>query len=444
MLDSRVYMGTEAVLLIGAIVLLLLGNGVFSGSEIALISARRSRLDAMVKKGSKAAARARELQDDLPTFLATVQIGVTLMGTLAGVLGGYLGSQHLEPHLRGLGLPGWVAVPLVAGALVSGGIVYFELVLGELVPKALALRFTETVAVMVALPLRFMAQLSRPIVRLLTASTGAVLYLFGVRATGDRHFVSQEEIKHLVTEGRAQGVLGETEVDLIHGVFELSDTPVKKVMVPRPKVYTLDASTAPSDVGRLIVESGFSRIPVYDNTHDNVIGVVYAKDVLRILERRQPVVLRKILHPVLFVPETKKVGALLKEMQRRHTHMALVIDEHGSATGLVTLEDLIEEIVGEIQDEYDWEERPVERQRDGSLVVEGTLPAATLREEHQIPIPESEEFDTIAGFMLHRLGNVPKGGEVVELPEYRLTVVDVERNRITKVKIEKSTSVSVA
>jgi putative hemolysin len=165
---------------------------------------------------------------------------------------------------------------------------------------------------------------------------------------------------------------------------------------------------------------------------------VYVKDALRLLEKRQPVVLRKILHPVHFVPETKKVGALLKDMQKRRAHMTLVIDEHGSVTGLVTLEDLLEEIVGEIRDEYDWEERPVERMRDGSLVVEGTLSASELRDGYGVPIPASEEFETIAGFMLERLGSVPRGGEVVALDEYRLIVVDVERNRITKVRVEKA------
>jgi putative hemolysin len=174
------------------------------------------------------------------------------------------------------------------------------------------------------------------------------------------------------------------------------------------------------------------------------VGVVYVKDALRLLEKRQPVVLRKIAHPVHFVPETKKVGALLKELQKRRTHMALVIDEHGSVTGLVTMEDLLEEIVGEIQDEYDWEERPVERLRDGSLVVEGTLSATELRDGFQVPIPESTEFETVAGFMLDRLGSVPKGGEVVVVGEYRLTVVDVEKNRISKVKIEKGSAVPAA
>jgi putative hemolysin len=423
---------------------LLLGNGFFSGSEIALISARRSKIDALVAEGSRAAQRVKDLQNDPDTFLATVQIGVTLMGTLAGVLGGFLASRHLEPALASSGLPGWVAPGLAAGAVVGVGIVYVELILGELVPKALALRYTETVALLVSWPLRLLARVSRWLVLLLTASTRAVLALFGIRDFGSRTFVSEEEIKHMVKEGREQGVLDQTEMELIHSVFEFSDTPVKKVMVPRPKIFALDVDTPPGEVERLVVESGFSRIPVFEGSIDNVVGLVFVKDALRLLEKRQPVVLRKILHLVHFVPESKKVGALLKDMQRRRAHMTLVIDEHGSLTGLVTLEDLLEEIVGEIRDEYDWEERPVERLRDGSLVVEGTLAASELRDGYGIPIPASGEFETVAGFMLERLGSVPKGGEAVTVGEYRMLVVDVERNRISKVKVEKAPVVSRA
>jgi magnesium and cobalt exporter, CNNM family len=428
---------TEPVFMMASIVLLLLGNGFFSGSEIAIISARRSRIEALAEEGSRAAKRVRALQDNMDQFLATVQMGVTVMGTLAGVLGGVLASSYVEPYIASLPLARWVPPALVASALVGLAIIYIELTLGELVPKALALRYTEGFALLVSGPFRIMARASRSLVNFLAASTRLVLRLFGIREARSRTFVSEEEIKHLVKQGRKQGVLDQTEVEIIHSVFELTDTPVRKVMVPRPKVFALDADTPPSEVGRLIVESGFSRIPAYEGSVDNIVGLVYVKDALRLLEKRQPVVVRKILHPVHFVPETKKVGKLLKELQKRRTHMAVVIDEHGSVTGIVTLEDIIEEIVGEIHDEYDWEERPVERLRDGSLVVEGTVSATELREGYAIPLPESNEFETVAGFMLDRLGSVPKGGEVVTVGEWRLTVVDVERNRISKVKVER-------
>jgi putative hemolysin len=430
---------TEISLLVAAIFLCLLGNGFFSGSEIAVISARRSRIEAMVAEGSRAAQRVKDLQDNMDHFLATAQIGVTVMGTLAGVIGGYLASKYLQPWFDSPTWLGRIIPPAVEAAFIVGlVIVYVELIIGELVPKALALRFTESAALLVSWPFEVMSHASRWLVRLLTTSTRGVLLLFGIRDFRDRTFVSEEEIKHLVREGQQQGVLDEAKVDLIHGVFAFSETPVKKVMIPRPKIFALDAATSPDDVARLIIESGFSRIPAYDGSVDNIVGLAYVKDVLRLLEKRQPVVLRKILHPALFVPDTKKVGDLLKELQKRRTHMAVVIDEHGSVTGLVTLEDLLEEIVGEIQDEYDWEERPIERLRDGSMVVEGTVSAADLREKYNVPIPESEEFQTVAGFMLERLGSVPKGGEVVIFSDYRLTVVDIEKNRISRVKVEKT------
>jgi putative hemolysin len=334
-----------------------------------------------------------------------------------------------------------VAPAAVAGGVVGACIIYVELILGELVPKAVALRFSERVALIVAWPIALLARFSRGLVRVLTGSTRAVLWTMGMRRPGRLSFVSEDEIRYLIQEGRDQGVLDKTDAELIDSVFELSEIAVKQVMVPRPKITALDVRTPAADVSRLIVESGFSRIPVYDGSIDSILGVIYVKDVLRLLERQQPVNMRKILHPAHFVPETKKVRALLRELQRRRSHMALVVDEHGSVTGLVTLEDLIEEIVGEIRDEYDGEERPVEKQRDGSLIVEGTVSAADLRESFGVPIPESSDFETIAGFVLERLGTLPRGGELVMLGEYRLTVVDVDRNRISKVKIERTTSV---
>jgi len=430
-------------LIVAVIVLLLIGNGFFSGSEIAIISSRRSRIDRLAEQGSSAARRVRELQNNMDRFLATVQIGVTVCGTLAGVLGGVLAERYLEPEVAALGLPRLLPPAVFAGGVVGLFIVYVELVLGELVPKAIALRYTERIALVVSAPFKLMFRWSRWLVGFVAASTHVVLRLLGIREVGERTFVSEEEIKHLVKEGRQQGVLDQTEAELIHSVFEFTDMPVRKVMVPRPKIFALEVDTPPAEVGTLIVESGFSRIPAYEGALDSVLGVVYVKDALRLLEKRQPVVIRKILHPVHLVPETKKVGELLKELQKRRSHMAIVVDEHGSVSGLVTLEDLLEQIVGEIQDEYDWEERSVERLRDGSLVVEGTLAAAELRETHHVPLPEGE-FETVAGFMLEKLGTVPKGGEVVSIPGWRYTVVDVERNRISKVKIERLPELTTA
>jgi putative hemolysin len=358
------------------------------------------------------------------------------MGTLSGVFGGVLAARHLAPDLAALAISRWVPPMLLAVVVVALPILYVQVVIGELVPRALALRYTETLALLVSGPLRMLVRASGWVVRLLAVSSRLALKLLGVGEAGPRTFVSEEEIRHLARKGRQQGMLDQTEIEIIHGVFDLAETAVRSVMVPRPKVSALDVETPSADVGRLIVESGFSRIPIYEGSIDNVIGVVYAKDVLRALQLGEAVVVRHMLHRVPFVPESKKVGALLKELQRRRTHLAIVVDEHGSVSGIVTMEDILEEIVGEIRDEYDWEERPVERLRDGSLVVEGTVSAAELREAYGVPLPESSDFETVAGFMLDRLGSVPGGGEVVTVGEWRLTVVDVERNRVSRVKVE--------
>src|SRR5574340_679627 len=261
---------SEPLLMAVSIVLLLLGNGFFSGSEIAIISARRSRIESLIAEGSRAARRVKALQDNMDQFLATVQIGVTVCGTLAGVLGGILASRFLEPAFAATPFARWAPAAVVASGAVGVAIVYVELVLGELVPKALALRSTEAIALLVSSPFRLLGRGSSWLVGFLAGSTRFVLRLLGIREAGPRTFVSEEEIKHLVKEGRQQGVLDQTEMEIIHSVFEFTDTPVRKLMVPRPKIFALDADTPPDAVGGLIVEGGFSRIPAYEGSVDNV------------------------------------------------------------------------------------------------------------------------------------------------------------------------------
>ncbi len=429
---------SDIALILGAIFLLLLGNGFFSGSEIALISARKAALRKRAEEGSRGARMAEHLRDEPERFMAAVQIGVTVCGTLAGVCGGWLASRYLEPKLDTLGLPAWAPAAITASVLVSAVIVYVEMVIGELVPKALAIRYAVPIASAVAIPVSVIARLSRVPLRVITESTRLVLRLFGLKGPMREGLVSAEEIEHLVAEGRIQGVLSQSDASLLEGVFKFRDTPVRSVMIPRTKAFALDVGTEPRAAVKRIVEAGFSRIPIYDGTFDNPLGVLYVKDVLASLERGELVDLRARLHPVHVVPDSKNVGDLLREVQRLHTHMALVINEHGSVVGIATLEDLVEEIVGEIRDEYDeGEEKSIERLKGGALVVEGTVSNSQLRESQGIPIPEEIDAETVGGFILERLGSVPKGGEAIEIEGHRLTVVDVERNRVSKVKIEK-------
>ena len=430
---------SDLALIVGAIFLLLLGNGFFSGSEIALISARKAALRKRADEGSRGARVAEHLREEPERFMAAVQIGVTVCGTLAGVCGGWLASRYIEPKLDLLGMPYWAPAAITASVVVSVIIVYVEMVIGELVPKAIAIRFAAPIAATVAIPVSVIARLSRVPLRVITESTRLILRLFGLKGPMREGLVSAEEIEHMVAEGRIQGVLSQSDASLLEGVFKFRDMPVRSVMIPRTKAFALEVGTEPKLAVKKIVEGGFSRVPIFEGTFDNPLGILYVKDVLASLERAEPVDLRARLHPVHVVPDSKNVGDLLRELQKKRSHMALVINEHGSVVGIATLEDLVEEIVGEIRDEYDeGEEKAIERLKGGGLVVEGTVSNSQLRESHAIPIPVEIDAETIGGFILEKLGSVPKGGETVEIEGYKLTVVDVERNRVSKVKIEKA------
>jgi putative hemolysin len=424
----------------GLILLLILANGFFAASEIAVIATRKSRIDALLEKGLKSAAVLARLKNDPDRFLATVQIGVTVVGSLASAIGGAAAIGFLEPQLRALPIP-YVAewTEAVAILLVVLPISYLSLVLGELVPKSLAMRFSEQIAFLVARPIDFLSRLSSFLVKVLTASSNAVLRVFGGREAEGASFISVEEVKSLIREGAAKGIFNETEKELIHSVFEFTDTPVKAVMVPRTEIHALEINTSSAEAAKSFVESGFSRIPVYEGELDRVVGFLYNKDVFKALQEKTDFRIQDLLHPAFFVPSTLPISELLKQLQRRRLAMAIVVNEFGEVEGLATLEDLLEEIVGEIRDEYDREERgPVERLPDGSLVIQGSALLKNLKSDYDLPFEESPDYHTLAGFVLAKLRRIPRGGEWVEQDGYRLTIVDMEGRRIVKVKLEET------
>ncbi len=422
-------------LLIG---ILILVNGFFAGAEIALISARKSRIQQLTAAGDPRARRVAFLQEDPDRFLATVQIGVTFVGTLASAVGGAAALRALAPLLRSIPVPllASIAEPL-ALALTVVAIAYTTLILGELFPKSLALRHAVPLALWAAGPIDWLARATAPLVRLLTASNRTILRLLGQKGRPERAFVSEEEVKHMVQEGRAQGVFDQTEQELIHSVFEFTEASVKDVMIPRPRIQAIDVDTPVEQVLAFIIETGKSRYPVYRAALDDVLGILYDKDLFRLLAEKKPIVLTDILRPAFFSPETAQVSHLLKIMQRRRMPMALVVDEYGGVDGLVTIEDLIEEIVGEIQDETDREERPVQRLRDGSYLADASISIHDLADQYQLPFPESAEYETLAGFVLAQLQRMPRGGEIVTFEDWRLTIVDMDGRRIARLKIER-------
>ncbi|HWO43277.1 MAG TPA: hemolysin family protein [Candidatus Eisenbacteria bacterium] len=422
------------------IFLLILANGFFAASEIAVIATRKSRIEALLEKGVRSAAVMARLKDDPDRFLATVQIGVTVVGSLASAIGGAAAVGFLTPYFQALPIP-WIArwANALAIVVVVLPISYLSLVLGELVPKSLALRFSEQIGLLVARPIDFLARAAAPLVRALTASSNAALRVFGGREAEGASFISVEEVKSLIREGAAKGIFNETEKQLIHSVFEFADTPVKAVMVPRTEIHALDINTPFDEAAKSFVESGFSRIPVYDGELDRIVGFLYNKDIFKALQEKKEVRIRDYLHPAFFVPSTLPISELLKQLQRRRLAMAIVVNEFGEVEGLATLEDLLEEIVGEIRDEYDREERgPVERLADGSLVIQGSALLKTLKSDYNLPFDESPDYHTLAGFVLAKLKRIPRGGEFVEENGYRLTIVDMEGRRILKVKLEQT------
>ena len=423
------------------IFVLILANGFFAASEIAMIATRKSRIDALLEKGVKSAAAVARLKNDPDRFLATVQIGITIVGSLASAIGGAAAIGSLKPLIESLPLP-YVArwgEPL-AILLVVMPIAYLSLVLGELVPKSLALRYSERIACLVAPPIDFLSRVSSFLVKTLTASSNAVLWFFGGKEKNEGvSFITVEEVKSLIQEGAAKGIFNETEKELIHSVFEFADTPVKAVMIPRPEIHAIEVHASLAEVAKSFVDSGFSRIPVYEGELDRIIGILYNKDVFKALQEKSDFRIRDHLHPAFFVPSSLPISELLKQLQRRRLAIALVVNEFGEVEGLATLEDLLEEIVGEIRDEYDREERgPVEHLPDGSMVIQGSTLLKDLKSDYGLPFEESPDYLTLAGFVLAQLKRIPRGGERVEYNGYRLTIVDMEGRRIVRVKLEET------
>ncbi len=430
--------GYDLLLPLVAIVLLILANGVFAAAEIAIITVRESRLLQRLKEGHPGAAPLLELKRHPSQFLATVQVGVTIVGSMASVLGGAYAATRVATLLEAVvpaGLAAWA--PTAAVVLMVMVISYLSLVLGELLPKSVALRNPERVAFITVHLIRVLAALSSPLVRILTISTDTFLKVFRVSARSSEVFITEEEVKHIVQEGARHGIFDEAERQLIHSVFEFADTSVREVMIPRSEIHALGDTTPLKEALSKLVETGFSRMPVYQGDLDHIIGVVHLKDILRELEKAAPLSLRELAHTPLFVPDSMQISDLLRELQARRVHMAIVVNEFGTVVGLVTIEDLLEEIVGEIRDEFDTdEEQPIQEMADGSLLVHGSLPLDELTERYDLPFRSTQDYRTVAGLVLARLKRFPKGGEAIVEGPFKMTVVVLDGRRLRKIRIE--------
>lgn len=419
--------------------LLLLANGIFAMAEIAVVSARKARLEVLARDGSSAAKAALALSVDPTRFLSTVQIGITLVGILAGAFGGATLSEKLAVVIAQSPLLAPYSSAL-AILIVVGAITYFSLIIGELVPKRIALGNPERRAMLVAPAMVGLSRLAAPFVWFLTASTNLILKLLGLGQ--DVHTPpSEEEISQLIEQGTTAGVFHRAERAMVEGVLRLDERPVSEIMTRRPHVVWLNVDDSDEINWRRIVASGHSHFPVYENNRDNVIGMVSVKSLWANAAAGVPNHLRNHLTKPLFIPSTVNALQILEAFKKNGRHIALVTDEFGSIQGLVTLIDVMEAIVGDLPEPGDRRNPDATLREDGSWLIDGTMAVAEFRRRFELPpLPgeEDQDFETMGGFMLDRFGHIPVAGEHFTWHGWRFEVVDMDRHRIDKILLAKS------
>jgi putative hemolysin len=416
------------------ILLLVVANGVFSGSEIAIVSARKVRLEQLARQGSKKARVALKLANSPNNFLSAVQIGITLIGILSGAVGGATLASRLQPLLNLVPPLVPYSEPLSIGIVVTF-ITYLSLVIGELVPKRIALNSPEQIACRVARPMNLLTKLTAPIVHLLSVSTDGMLRLLNIRVN-EEQTVTEEEIKVLIEQGARAGLFEVAEQDMVTRVFRLGDRPIRSMMTPRPEMDWLDIEAPVSEMQQEILDSPYSHFPVGRESIDQCLGVVSAKDFLAARLHGKSVDLMSILQPALFVPENMSALNVLERVKQSGQHMALITDEYGGIEGLVTLNDLIEAIVGSLPDQDD--EPQIIRREDGSWLLDGLLSTDELKELLQrdtLPSEASGNYHTLGGLVVTVLGRVPQSGDHFETEGLRFEVVDMDGNRVDKVLV---------
>jgi putative hemolysin len=422
------------ILLLAVLTLL---EGFFVAAEISLVSIRRSRVDQLVDEDRAGSRRVRRLLDDPGRFLAVCQLGLTVIGFLASAFAAVSLSHELATALESAGMGAGTADGLSL-VIVTVILALFTIVFAELVPKTLALAHPERFALALSAPLDVLGRVLAPLVALLTSITRAITKPLGASVNPEAQITAQE-LRLIVERGGEQGILEAEEEQMINAVIELGDRRIHQVMVPRIAIVALPATASFEEAIDLVVEEGHSRVPVYESSVDEVVGILYAKDLLPFLKSDAVVrpALKALLRAPVFVPESLSIDDLLHEFQRRKVHIAIVLDEYGGTAGLVTIEDLLEEIVGEIQDEYDVEEPLVERLDDDRARIDGRAAIEDLLEiwDLKLALGDEEEYDTVGGLVYHRIGGIPQPGDEVRLDGLRLTVETTDGRRVAKVLV---------
>ena len=420
-------------------ILLVVANGFFVAAEFAIVKVRSSQIELRAQTGKKSAQMAQTIISHLDAYLSATQLGITLASLGLGWVGEPIVARLIADVMNLLGFEGGeelahaIALP-VAFVLIT----VLHIVLGELAPKSLAIQRPEQTTLAISYPLRFFYVLFKPFIVTLNGLANFLLRKVGIQPAGAlEHVHSNEELRLLLEQGREGGTIEEAEHELIENVFDFREKVVKEVMIPRTEIVALDAADPADEMARKVIEEGYTRMPVYQNSLDEIIGVVYSKDLITLKEHSDLIILDDLLRPVYFVPETKLIYELLREFQLRKIHLAIVVDEFGGTAGIVTLEDVLEELVGEIQDEYDDEPLELEQVGDGIYMVDASLSVADANDMIEgFVLPEGEDYTSVGGLVTKWFGRIPAENEAFERDNVRMTVLKTSNNRIVQVKIE--------
>jgi putative hemolysin len=412
-----------------AVLLIVAGNAFFVAAEYALVTARRARLSELAESGNRRARIALRIMDSPVRFIGTVQLGITAFSIALGAVGEPIVEHWLDDPLLSTG-----AAFLVSFVFVT----YLHVVFGELVPKAISLSKNEPTALWVALPIEAVYIVTYPLVWFLQASANAFTRLFGIQpAPAGVVAHTEDDIRMIVAQAEDTGVIEHAEEEMLYKVFDFADKEVADVMVPRPDVVALSADLPPDECLAAVIESPYTRYPVYRGSLDEILGVLHVRDLFSALSEQgfESVKVAELVRPAPVVPETKDLAAMLAEFRRANQHMAIVKDEYGTFVGIVTLEDLLEEIVGEIEDEFDLPDESVERLPNGRMRIDGTFPIDDFNEQFGTELPV-EDYHTVGGFVFGLLGRAPERGDDVEHDGVRFEVLGVEGSRIERLEVE--------
>ncbi|MBO5479300.1 MAG: HlyC/CorC family transporter [Clostridia bacterium] len=417
------------------LIILILINGYFAASEIAFISLNDAKVTKQAKEGNKKAKQILKMLENPSRFLATIQIGITFAGFLSSAFASDAFASKLAPVLNewvpAVGIQVWQSIAIIVITVILS---FFTLVFGELVPKRLAMKHYEKIAYGTIGVIRAIYIVTVPFVKLLTASTNVVSKLFGV-SEKDEEVVTEEEIKMMVDEGEEKGSIEEEERNLINNVFEFNDITVSEIMTHRTDIYAVDINQNLNDLIEELDEYKYSRVPVYEGTIDEIKGILYLKDLLKYVKSKKIVKLKTIIRPAYFVAQSKPINEVFRELQKNNNQMAVVLDEYGGTAGIVTMEDILEELVGDIFDEYDEIEKEYEKIDDNTYLISGSVTINELKKILEVPIPEGD-YETLSGYLQDMLGRIPEDEEkpVIETEQVTYKIEEYEDKRILKVK----------